>query len=213
MPFIELTVDGETVRVEQGASALDAVLGSGRYLPHLCKDPDRPRLGTCRTCLVAIDGFRGPQAACAIPAAQGMAIRTGDPDVRRVRTGVIQLTVDMLPAGDISLTGELAVAAAAHGVVAGRFRTRTLARRERLDETNPFWSFDHRRCILCERCVDACQEVQHIGAIAMLGRDFTAAIGTFRDGPIGESTCTSCGQCWAACPTHAIRLRKPVSGD
>lgn len=109
---ISLTVDGRRVAVAPGASVLDAVNRAGVYLPQLCKDPDRPRLGTCRTCLVSIDGQRGTPASCSTPAREGMVVRTDAPEVERIRRGVLQLTLDMLPEDDLSRLGELGVAAA-----------------------------------------------------------------------------------------------------
>ena len=211
---IALTVDGHHVEVEPGASVLDAVNLVGVALPQLCKDPDRPRLGTCRTCLVAIDGWRGTPAACTVPAEEGMAVRTDAPEVVRVRRGVLQLTLDMLPEGDPALLRELATAVATHGIIRGRFLPeRPLPMRETVDASNPFWLLDRTRCILCQRCVDACQHVQHIDAIALLNRSLGSEIGVFRHGLVIDSNCTSCGQCWATCPTHAIRLKMPLTAS
>lgn len=208
---LHLTVDGIAVEVANRASVLDAVLAAALPLPHLCKDPDRPRLGSCRTCLVAVEGLPGVQAACVLPAAEGMVVRTDDPLAVRIRSGVLQLTLDMLAEGDPDKLSELGEAASGHGLQRGRWLPQPpIAHRDHLDDSNPIWVLDHRRCILCERCIDACQQVQHIGAIAMLGRDSQARIGVFRDGSLMESNCTSCGQCWATCPTLAIRFKEPL---
>ena len=204
---ITLSVDGHRVEVERTASVLDAVNLAGVALPQLCKDPDRPRLGTCRSCLVAIDGRGGTPAACTVPAEDGMVVRTDAPNAVRVRRGVLQLTLDMLPEGDPTLLRELAAAAASHGITRGRFLPeQPLAVGETVDTSGPFWLLDRSRCILCQRCLDACQHVQHINAIALLGRSRDSEIGVFRHGLMTDSNCTNCGQCWATCPTHAIRL-------
>jgi formate dehydrogenase (NADP+) alpha subunit len=213
MVTLSVNVDGLTVQVEPGASVLDAVNLAAIPLPQLCKDPHRPRLGTCRTCLVGIEGMRGAPTACSTPVTDGMIVHTDDPHATRIRRGVLQLTIDMLSEEDVTRTGDLANAADSHGVTRGRFLpdSAIASRRERVDESNPFWLLDHARCILCERCIDACQKVQHISAIALLDHAAGSEIGVFRHGPVIESNCTSCGQCWATCPTHAIRLKSVIS--
>lgn len=207
-----LTVDGVDVTVPSGASVLDAVLAAGIQIPHLCKDTDQHALGTCRSCLVELAGSRGQRASCTTPAREGMVVHTDSIDLRRVRRGVLQLTLDMLAEDDLALLGELADLARIYDLVPGRFRDDDphLAGAT-LDDSNPVWLLDHRRCILCQRCIVACQEVQQIGAIALLARGEDATIGTFDFGPIVTSNCTSCGQCWSVCPTTAIRLREPVA--
>lgn len=210
---VRLTVDGIDVTMAQGATVLDAVNHARIALPQLCKDPDRPPLGTCRTCLVNIDGMPGTPTACSTLAVDGMVVRTDDPDVARVRRGVLQLTIDMLPEGDEHATGDLAHAATSHGLTRGRFLPAAgiVATRTHTDASNPFWVLDHTRCILCERCVDACQHLQHISAIALLDRGAGSEIGVFGHGTVAGSNCTSCGSCVAACPTGAIRAKAPVA--
>src|SRR2546422_3788350 len=95
---ISLTVDGQTVVVPDGSSVLDAVNQARVAIPQLCKDPDRPPLGACRTCLVEIEGVRGFPASCSTPATEGMAVSTQSDGVVRLRRGVLDLTLGMLPA-------------------------------------------------------------------------------------------------------------------
>lgn len=209
---INVTVDETHVELPEGSSVLDAILAAGVYLPHLCKDVDRPALGTCRTCLVGIEGRGGCHTACTEPATEGMVVHTNDPEAVDIRTGVLQLTADMLPEPDPHVLGELSLALQTHGVLRGRFLpSPQVASRRTVDDSNPFWLLDHNRCILCERCIDACQEVQHIGAIAKLSRGAESTIGTFGYGSIADSNCTSCGQCWSVCPTLAIRQKQTIS--
>ena len=87
------------VSVSAGASALDAINAAGVAISQLCKDPDMPAIGACRTCLVQIDGVRGFPASCSVPATDGMTIRTDTEDVRRIRSGVVQLTLGMVNRG------------------------------------------------------------------------------------------------------------------
>ena len=171
-----------------------------------------PRIGACRTCLVTIEGMRGTPAACSVPAADGMVVRTDTPEAERVRRGVLQLTLDMLPDDDPAHLRELCIAAEAHAIAPGRFRpTAAIPVRQTEDISNPVWLLDRTRCILCQRCLDACQDVQHISAISLLAGSRDTEIGVFAHGALIDSNCTSCGQCWATCPTGAIRLKTPVS--
>src|SRR5712664_3386232 len=97
---LRLTIDGTPIEVPTGATVLDAVNRLGLALPQLCKDPDRPPLGACRTCLVHVEGQRGLPAACHLPARDGMVVSTTHPDVVRVRAMVLDLTRSMLTPGD-----------------------------------------------------------------------------------------------------------------
>src|SRR5256885_16269144 len=105
---MKLSIDGRRVELPQGATVLDGVNRLGVPLPQLCKDPDRPALGACRTCLVHVDGMRGVPAACHLPARQGMVVSTQHPEAVRVRTAVLDLTRSMLtPGGDRDSFGQL----------------------------------------------------------------------------------------------------------
>ena len=205
---ITLYVDGSEVRVPDGASVLDAVNTSGAYVPQLCKDPDMGPNAACRTCLVEVEGARGFPASCTMPAASDMKVRTDTPDVERVRTGVIELTMAMVDGNGAKDHRELTVAARHHGVSGGRWTGRD---REPVDSSSPVFDIAMRDCILCGRCAQGCQDgAQLIGAIDFLGEGLTSRIGTFMDAPLAESICTSCGQCLSVCPTGAIELKVPA---
>ena len=208
MPSI--TVDGNRIEAPPGATVLDAVLLAGSALPHLCKDPDMPALGACRTCLVEVDGRRGFPAACSLPADEGMVVRTESDAVRRIRKGVLELTLGMLPkARDAAADfGELTTACRGHGIDDGAYTPRE---RETPDESSPFFTIAMDACILCGRCAKGCQDGhQFIGAIDLLGAGLTSRIGTFEDKPLTESICTSCGTCLSVCPTGAIAPKQPL---
>ena len=215
---VNLTVDGISVSVPAGASALDAVNAAGVPLSQLCKDADMPAIGACRTCLVQIDGIRGFPASCSTPASDGMVIRTSTEDARRIRSGVIQLTLGMVGGeqsrGDWPVAptdyGLLSDAAELHGISETRWQSRA---RPAADTSNPVFDLAMDACILCARCVNACQSShQFIGAIDVLGVGDTARIATAGDKPLAESICTTCGQCLSVCPTGAISVKEsPVA--
>ncbi|HXG16329.1 MAG TPA: 2Fe-2S iron-sulfur cluster-binding protein, partial [Calidithermus sp.] len=204
--MIRLTVDGRPVEVAPGSSVLDAVNALGLPLPQLCKDPDRPPLGACRTCLVHVEGGRGTPAACHLPARDGMVVSTTHPEAVRIRRMVLDLTRSMLTDGPgREGFGALDEACARHGLAGPSFAP---LHRVPVDRSKPFFELDREACILCGRCTTACDDVQLIGAIAMLGRGHAMRVGVFADGDLASSVCTSCGQCVATCPTGALRPRE-----
>src|SRR5262247_2006060 len=208
---LRVIVDGTQVEVPAGATVLDAVNRLGVPLPQLCKDPDRAPLGACRTCLVHVEGQRGTPAACHLPVRDGMVVSTTHADVVRVRTSVLDLTRSMLTAGrrpSHDGFGQVDEACARHGIE--RPSSAALHRFD-VDASKSFFVLDREACILCGRCTVACDDVQQIGAIAMLGRGHRMKVGVAGDAPLAASVCTSCGQCVATCPTGALRPKeKPV---
>jgi predicted molibdopterin-dependent oxidoreductase YjgC len=197
-----LTIDRREVSVSDGATVLDAALAAGVHIPHLCKDDDQAPIGACRTCLVQIEGRRGLPASCYFPAEDGMQVSTHGEALDRVRATVLDLTLAMLAPGGRGAT--LLSAEAARFGAATRFEP---APNPALDESTPAFTLNHADCILCQRCVEGCQDVQHIGAIAVLGGSEAARIGTFLDQPLIDSICTSCGTCVSVCPTGALYPR------
>src|SRR5437899_4494287 len=201
---MKLSIDGCLVELAEGATVLDGVNRLAIPLPQLCKDPDRAPLGACRTCLVHVEGQRGLSAACHLPAREGMVVSTAHPAAVRVRRGVLDPTLSMLtPAkGEFGALGD---AAARHGLGEPGFAP---LHRFDVDASKSFFVLDRDACILCGRCAVACDEVQQIGAITLLGRGHATKVGVFGDGSMASSVCTSCGQCVATCPTGALRPKE-----
>jgi len=194
-----LTIDGRTVQVPQGATVLDAVRAAAAHVPHLCKDDDQAPIGACRTCLVQVEGQRGFPASCYLAAREDMVVTTQGEQLDRIRRNVLDLTLGMLEPdgrGARRLSEEMG----RYGV-GGVFEPRP---DRQLDDSTPAFTLNLADCILCARCVEGCQDVQHIGAIAVVGGGEGAHIGAFLDQPLVESICTSCGTCVSVCPTGAL---------
>jgi formate dehydrogenase alpha subunit len=203
---VTVVIDGSAIEVPEGGTVLDAVNRLGIPLPQLCKDPDRPPLGACRTCLVQVEGQRGLPAACHTRARNGMVVSTRHPDAVRVRQAVLDLTRSMLvEANGCATFGQLGEACERHALTGRRFEP---LHRYPVDDSKSFFVLDREACILCGRCTVACDDVQQIGAISLVGRGHGSRVGVFGDGSMASSVCTSCGQCVATCPTGALRPKE-----
>lgn len=196
-----MRVDGRETPAH--GTILDVVLALGISLPHLCKDDNLPPIGACRTCLVEADGR--VVAACHTPADGVTEVLTASPRVVELRTTVLGLTRRMHgPRPDTRggpSSGELWGAYEAHQLAEP---ARPQRQRAGLDESSPFFAFHEQQCILCGRCVVACQRLQHIGAIGIAGRGTASRVTPGADATFAASACTACGSCVAACPTHAL---------
>lgn len=210
---IALTIDGSRVEAPKGATVLQAALDAGIYIPTLCYDPDLTPYGGCRLCVVEIDGMRGLVSSCTTPAADGMVVHTETPRVSQSR----RITMELIIAnhhGDCLTCAknqrcDLQKVARYLGIEEEHFgRLRRGTQLLPLDESNPFFTRDLNKCILCAKCTRACHEVAAVGAIDLAFRGYSAKVCTAGDKPIVESTCESCGECVVRCPTGALVPRQ-----
>lgn len=202
-----MTLSVDAYPVEGQGSILDAVLALDIDLPHLCKDDNLPAIGACRTCLVEADGRI--VAACSVPASAVSSVSTTAERAVRIRRGVLELTAAMHidPPSAAGGPQRRTTSDALEGAQAdtARYPVRTGAV---VDESNPFFAFHEESCILCGRCVAACQQLQHISAIGLSGHGAITRVTPGADVSFLESVCTSCGSCVAACPTAALRPKR-----
>jgi len=207
---IELTIDGIEIAADPEDTVLQAARTQDIYIPTLCHHDDLGSEGRCRLCLVEIKGFRGLATACTTRVARGMEVRTDSPEIENNRRAIIELMLADHPSDCTScaanLSCDLQKIAAYLGI--DRVRFRRMGKNLPLDESNPFFVRDMNKCILCGRCVRTCGDLQGVGAIDYVGRGDLTVVGTFKDMPIAETICESCGECVVRCPTGALAKRE-----
>ena len=210
---VRLEVDGTPVSVPAGTSVMRAAAEAGLDIPKLCATDSLAAFGSCRLCLVEIDGVKGTPASCTTPVAEGMAVHTQTPRLARLRRGVIELYLSDHP--EDCLTGpsggcELHDLAADLGLGEVRYgRAGTSHLDAAPDLSNPYFDFDQTKCIVCSRCVRACDEIQGTFALTIEGRGFDSKVSPGGTTFMG-SECVSCGACVQACPTDALQERSVV---
>jgi len=207
MQDVRVTIDGREVSVPRGSTILDASRVAGVKIPTLCDHPALKPVGVCRVCLVEVDGQRKLQTACTFPVAEGMVVETDVPAVREARRFILELLLAHHPLDCMTCDKaggcELQDLAYAYGIKESRFPGRQIPGADPPDE-NPFFLFDHRKCILCRRCVRACSEINGALAIDIVHRGFDSRVSAVRGGILKDSSCEFCGMCVAVCPTGAL---------
>lgn len=202
---LTLTIDGEAVTVEQGATLLDATRQIGRAAPTICYHQATASNGLCRICVVEVEGQRLLQPACIVKAAAAMKVHTHSERVLRARKTILEMLLSTM---DLSDAPEILEMVGQYSADEGRFPGAERRLSEPKDD-NPMYIRDYSKCLLCWRCVQVCAEdAQYTFAINFNGRGYETQIGTFFDRTIPETTCVLCGQCVAVCPTGALKTKR-----
>jgi formate dehydrogenase major subunit len=212
---LTVTIDGRKVDVPPGTTLYDAATQAGIDLPVLCHSPHLQPVAVCRVCVVEVEGARVLQAACIRQAEDGMVVHTQSDKVKRSRAMLVELLMSDYPqhgnGAAPSHTGkpnQLLELAQHEGITAPRFPARPFDNGH--DTSSAVILVDHNACILCDRCIRACDDVQSNEVIGRAGKGYRARIAFDNDVPMGQSTCVSCGECMAACPTGAL-IDKPLT--
>jgi formate dehydrogenase major subunit len=205
---ITLTIDGRKVSVPPGTSVMAAAALIDNPIPKLCATDSVEAFGSCRLCLIEIEGRKGTPASCTTPAEAGMIVRTKTPRLERLRRGVMELYISDHPLDCLTCSAnndcELQAQAGNVGLRDVRYGYAGANHLEApTDASNPYFTFESSKCIVCSRCVRACEEVQGTFALTILGRGFDSKVGT---GGVDflTSECVSCGACVQACPTATL---------
>ncbi len=210
---VTLAVDGREITVPAGTSVMRAAALAGESIPKLCATDSLAAFGSCRLCLVEIEGVRGTPASCTTPVAEGMQVRTQSERLTRLRRGVMELYLSDHPqdaGGDTEC--ELRENAEHMGLSGTRYDFSGASHLEAApDISNPYFTFDPAKCIVCSRCVRACDEVQGTFALTIEGRGFASQVSAGQAGDdFLASECVSCGACVQACPTEALQEKSVI---
>ncbi len=212
---VTLTIDGIAVTVPEGTSIMRAAMEVGNQIPKLCATDMLESFGSCRLCLVEIEGRNGTPASCTTPVAQGMVVRTQTERLKRLRKGVMELYISEHPLDCLTCSAngdcELQDMAGAVGLREVRYGYDG-ARHPNpgLDTSNPYFTYEPSKCIVCSRCVRACEEVQGTFALTIAGRGFNSVVSPSQEQPFLESECVSCGACVQACPTATLNEKSVI---
>ena len=206
---VTLTIDGQEVTVPEGTSVMRAAALTQVKIPKLCATDQLEAFGSCRLCLVQIEGMKGLPASCTTPAAQGMKVTTQNKQLANIRRGVMELYIsdhplDCLtcPANGHCELQDMAGVVGLREVRYGYEGANHLAAEK--DTSNPYFTFDASKCIVCSRCVRACDEQQGTLALTIQGRGFESQVAASQNVSFMDSECVSCGACVQACPTATL---------
>ncbi|SFD33557.1 2Fe-2S iron-sulfur cluster-binding protein, partial [Collimonas sp. OK412] len=206
---VTLEIDGVSVEVAAGTSVMRAAVEAGINVPKLCATDSLEPFGSCRLCLVEIDGKKGYPASCTTPCEPGMKVKTQTPKLADIRRGVMELYISDHPLDCLTCPTngncELQDMAGVTGLREVRYGYEGDNHlKMKKDESNPYFTYDPSKCIVCNRCVRACEETQGTFALTIDGRGFESRVSAGQMQNFMESECVSCGACVQACPTATL---------
>ena len=211
--MINLTIDNQKIKVPEGTTILEAAKQAGIDIPTLCFLKEINEVGDCRMCIVEVEGRRGFATSCIQTVEEGMVVHTHTQNVLEARHVILDLIISNHAKDCLTCTRsgncELQMLATKFNVLSVEFPGEMT--KHKVDDLSPSIVRDFNKCILCRRCVAACKNVQHIGAIDVINRGFESCISTVGDCSLNNVNCTFCGQCIEACPTGALHEKESIN--
>jgi formate dehydrogenase major subunit len=205
---VTVEIDGREVSVPEGTSVMRAAALTGVHVPKLCATDTLNAFGSCRLCLVEIEGRKGYPASCTTTVTQGMKVRTHSEKLQALRHDVLDLYISDHPLECVTCPAnghcELQNVADIVGIETSSYTEPAMHRPMPKDASNPYFAFNPELCIVCSRCVRACDEVQGTYALTIAARGFESKVSASQDEPFLGSECVSCGACVESCPTAAL---------
>jgi NADPH-dependent glutamate synthase beta subunit-like oxidoreductase len=205
--MVRITIDGTSLNVDEGKNVLDSALETGIYIPHLCHHPDLIPMESCRLCVVEVEGIDGVVSSCTLKAEDGLVIKTTSDEIKRLRMLALELLLAGHPEDCTTCAKygncELQTVIQYIGPHTGRLKMRVKGFKP--DERNPLFSHEMNRCVLCGRCVRACNELRGVGALQYLKKETETYVGTLHNKLLSNSDCRFCGACAEVCPTGTIQ--------
>jgi formate dehydrogenase major subunit len=214
---VTLNIDGVAVSVPAGTSLMRAAVKAGVMIPKLCATDSLAPFGSCRLCLVEIEGRRGYPSSCTTPAEAGMKVRTQSTKLANLRRNVMELYISDHPLDCLTcsangncelqtMAGTVGLREVRYGMAGANHFTDV-----KKDESNPYFTFDSSKCIVCNRCVRACEEQQGTFALTITGRGFESRVTAGQNDSFMDSDCVSCGACVNACPTATLMEKTVIA--
>ena len=212
---ITLEIDGVSITVPAGTSVMRASTEAGINVPKLCATDSLEAFGSCRVCLVEIEGRKGYPASCTTPVENGMKVKTQTPKLADIRRGMMELYISDHPLDCLTCPTngncELQDVAGLVGLREVRYGYQGKNHLDlKKDESNPYFTYDASKCIVCNRCVRACEETQGTFALTIDGRGFDSRVAAGQNDSFMDSDCVSCGACVQACPTATLTEKSVI---
>jgi formate dehydrogenase major subunit len=206
MSEIHLTIDGQSVVAESGMTILDAAKKANIDIPVLCHHPALENWGACRMCLVEVEGMRGLQTACTCPISEGMEVTTENENIANIRRFVLELLFSERNHYCMycQMSGDCELQDQAYRYELDHWTYPRPYEKLEVDASRRYFIMDHNRCILCTRCIRACDEIAANHTLSLKNRGAESMIIADLDVPFGESSCIECGTCLQVCPTGAL---------
>ena len=213
MKDIKLNIDGKEIKARAGTKLLWAALENGIYIPNLCAIKDKPEPNAaCRLCWVEIAGNREPVTACTVEVSDGMVVNTkSDKTLALARAGFeLLMASHALDCAHCKANGvcELQKIAKALKCSLKPKKLRLILRNLPIDDSNPLFTLDNNKCVLCGRCVWECKKLKEKALLGFAHRGFDRIVTTFADEPIGKDRCLDCSECVKVCPTGALVMKE-----
>ena len=204
--MVKLTINNQPVEVKEGTTILEAAETLNIKIPTLCYLKDFHKIGSCRICVVEVEGAKSLMASCVTPVSEGMVVQTNTDKVRKARKLLFELIMSDHPEDCLhcnrNQTCELQELGETLNVKTSRFKGEKS--KVVIDESSPSITRDASKCILCRRCVTMCNEVQGVGTLNAQNRGFDTVISSGEDLCYNTAVCTFCGQCTTVCPVDAL---------
>ena len=209
-----ITINNKEVWANPGETILAVAQREGVHIPTLCYLKNLTPTGSCRICVVEVEGQRSLVPSCAFPVAEGMKIQTNSPQVRRARKTIVELLIANHPQDCLVCVrnGNCELQKLSEQYEVRDHRYQGERRRAKIDLASPSIERDPEKCILCGRCVRVCHEVQNVGAIDFVRRGFHSTVAPAMDGSLNTIACVFCGQCVVVCPVGALREKGSQKG-
>lgn len=210
-----ITIDGIRLEVPDGKNVLDCALEAGIYIPHLCHHPDLPENGSCRMCIVEVEGQEDPVTSCTLKAKDGLSIRTSSERLTKLRSLALELLLSGHPE-DCSTCpkyGNCELQTLIQYIGANNARMKCRTKGFKAQEENPLIVHDMNRCVLCGRCVRACNDLRGVHVLQYQKKDLEIYVGTLHNKLLKDSDCRFCQACTEVCPTGTIRDKRQMAQE